>query len=223
MPSKLKSGNYSLFSKTNLSELLRNWACWNLPTEVETQFSPRGNELEWQHRLQTRTQRSGEVSTRAGTGFLESSAAARSIEEPVHPRCPVAFCPLMREMPLHSETCYSVAICGNHATLKRLHKEIRSTEDVLVVQQTDAAESSPSNAVYYSGNADANLKIQELTNEVQRLSDEPVQLKGKKFRPRQQPRTRAILLELRVAWAREKEQLLVDCFQFYIKMFGERV
>ena len=60
---------------------------------------------------------------------------------------------------------------------------------VLKVQHTDTAETSPSNAVYYRGSTDANLKIQELTKEVQHLSDELAQIKGRDFRPRQQSDT----------------------------------
>ena len=72
---------------------------------------------------------------------------------------------------------------------KRLHKEKRGSEGAVAVQQMDTAETSPSNAVYYRGSADANLKIQELTKEVQCLSDELAQMKGRDFRPRQQSDT----------------------------------
>ena len=68
------------------------------------------------------------------------------------------------------------------------HKEMWGSEGAVAVQQTDTAETSPSNAVYYHGSTDAKLKLQELTKEVQCLSDEFVQIKGRDFRPQQQSR-----------------------------------
>ena len=53
----------------------------NYKTVVETlrqQFSPKGNELEWQHRLQTRTQRSAEQ-------LVEYAGALRVLADKAYP------------------------------------------------------------------------------------------------------------------------------------------
>lgn len=73
---------------------------------------------------------------------------------------------------------------------KRLHKEMRGSEDAVTVKQVEATGTSTPNAVYHPGNTDANLKIQELTKEVQHLADKLAQVKGRQFRPRQQSDTR---------------------------------
>ena len=67
----------------------------------------------------------------------------------------------MRDMPATLDDALKLAIQlqSVEAAQKRLQKEVHSAEDALAMRRTDAAETSPSNAVYYSGKADADLKI----------------------------------------------------------------
>ena len=172
-------------------------------TVVETlrqQFSPKANELEWQHWLQTRTQGSGKQ-------LVEYVGALHVLADKAYPSwspeqrqevlrnqfiqgvlSPSVQFRLMRDMPATLDDALKLAIQlqSVETAQKRLHKEMRGSKGAVAVQQMDTAETSPSNAVYYHGSADANLKIQELTKEVQCLSDELAQMKGRDFRPRQQ-------------------------------------
>ena len=104
---------------------------------------------------------------------------------------------LIRDMPATLDDVLKLFIQLQtvEAAQKRLHQDMHSSKDALVVQQTSPVDTNlePLNAVYYSDNrpsADASRKIQELTKEVQRLSDELVQMKGRQFQPQQQAGTR---------------------------------
>ena len=181
-------------------------------TVVETlrhQFSAKGNELEWQHRLQTRTQGSGEQ-------LVEYAGALRVLADKAYPSwsseqrqevlrnqfiqgiaSPSVQLRLMRDMPGTLDDALKLAIQLQtvEAAQKRLHQDMHSSKDALVVQQTSPVDTNPEpmNAVYYSDNrpsADASRKIQELTKEVQRLSDELVQMKERQFQPQQRVGTR---------------------------------
>ena len=97
----------------------------------------------------------------------------------------------MRDMPAMLDDAQKLAIQlqSVETVQKWLHKEGHSSGEALAVQQAVVEVPSGSNAVNRQHNSDA--RIQELTKEVQRLSEELAQIKGRQSRPRQQSGSRS--------------------------------
>ncbi len=168
---------------------------------LKQQFSPKGNELEWQRRLQTRKQQPGEQ-------LVQYAGALRVLADKAYPTwtagqrgevlrnhfiqgvsSPSVQLRLMREMPETLEAALSLAIQQQsvETAQQRLHKEMRHEGSMaMALQQGD--EGAGSECGQTGSNAVAPIRgtsrerpdprVDEMARELRRLSNELAQLRG---------------------------------------------
>ena len=183
---------------------------FNIITEsLKQQFSPKGNELEWQRRLQTRRQQPAEQ-------LVQYTGALRVLADKAYPNwtadqrgevlryhfiqgvsSPSVQLRLMREMPATLDATLTHAVQQQSVEMaqQRLYNEIhRGDAAAMALQQPgekEGAESDPaaSNAISWEracGTLDP--RLEELSKELRRLSSELAQLRSDQNRSELQRR-----------------------------------
>ena len=164
-------------------------------------YAPDGNELEWQYKLQTRTQRPGEqLADFAGALRMLADKAypAWSVEQRqeilrgqfiqgIHSSSVQLW--LMREMPRTIDEALRIANQQETVEIaqKRLHKEKHLTSEALALE-TDVERFQQGVATQPSANTTRhgrNSEIEELTTQVKYLTKEVAQLRGERADRRQ--------------------------------------
>ena len=157
-------------------------------------YAPGGNELEWQFKLQTRTQKPGEQ-------LADFAGALRMLADKAYPkwsaeqrqeilksqfiqgiRSSSIQLWLMRDIPGTLEETLRIASQQETVEMaqKRLHKEKHLTAETLALE-IDAEKLQPEAATQVSANAIRRSRpseIEELTTQVRQLSQEVAQLRG---------------------------------------------
>ena len=159
--------------------------------QLKRQYSPSGNEFEWQFRLQNRAQKPGE-------SLIEYAGSLRVLADKAYPswspeqrqdalrsqfvqgvQSPSVQLYLMREKPANIDAALEMAIQREsvEASQKRLLREKQKSES-LVVQ--DIVDDSPSaNALMHRGAGEAR-QLKELKEQVQQLTEEVARLRATK-------------------------------------------
>ena len=156
-------------------------------TGLRQQFDVEGNELEWQHQLQSRTQRPGEK-------FAEYAGCLRVLADKAYPKwspeqrqevlrnhfiqgvhSSTVQLYLMQEMPSSLDEALQLAVQRQSVELaqKRLHKERSQVEPTFSLQTSPAAPDA-ANAVAVTNSR----QIAELAKQLQRLTEEVAQLQN---------------------------------------------
>ena len=185
-----------------------------ITASLKHQFSPKGNELEWQHKLQTRRQQPGEQ-------LVQYAGALRMLADKAYPSwtaeqrrevlrnhfiqglvSPSVQLRLMREIPATFDDALQLAVQlqSVETAQKRLHKEVHRGEATTMAvqlgedQTASYAEATASNAVAKPDFNSTSAKLEEMAKEIRRLSSELAQLKtgqatteGQNQPQRQQP------------------------------------
>lgn len=156
---------------------------------LKQHYAPAGNELEWQYKLQTRTQKPGEQ-------LSDFAAALRILADKAYPswsaeqqkeilksqfiqgiRSSSVQLWLMREMPATMDEALSIANRQETVEMaqKRLHKEKHQMTETLAVADTSQEQQS-ANAIRCSKRSE----IEELTTQVRQLAGEVALLRGER-------------------------------------------
>lgn len=157
---------------------------------LKQHYAPDGNELEWQYKLQTRTQKPGEQ-------LADFAGALRVLAEKAYPswsaeqrkeilksqfiqgiRSSSVQLWLMREMPGTMDEALSIANRQETVEMaqKRLHKEKHQVTETLAVETDTSREQNSANAIRCSKPSE----IEELTTQVRQLAGEVALLRGER-------------------------------------------
>ncbi len=187
------------------------------------QFAPEGVELEWQHRLQTRTQKAGE-------SLSEFAGALRILSDRAYPswgqeqkqemvknqfiqgiRSASTQLQLMREGPKSPDEALQLAIKQEtvEAAQKRMRSEKHPSEVSAMSRPTDSSDQAESLNAVYGRKTDGQLE--ELTRQVQRLTEQVARLQTDSVR-QTQPIKRRACNTTSACWAcGERGHLRRDC------------
>ena len=157
---------------------------------LQQRFAPKGNELEWQFRLQSRNQKAseplvefaGELRMLADKAYPNWSADQR--QEVVRNQfiqgvnSPSIQLQLMREMPATLDLALELARCLESVELaqRRLHREKRGAEALSVTDPAEEDEPSQANALRRYDSRRTERQIEELSRQVRRLTEEVARL-----------------------------------------------